>query len=512
MGIIVVIVIAGILIGGGLYYYSSLNPEADTTTPPYNQESDKDSIVKLEETSSQPDGQPAITTPKESETTKTVPPQKCLDGTPYGLCSTNKPKYCESGTLVDNSPQCGCPSGYDISDKKCVKQLTVSQDTQGKCVAIYEGNSDHSRAIDIIVIGADDSFSGKGYKYSNKIQSFVSDAAVFANEFLSTPPFNNFKNNFNFYYSSKIINCTSAPFGFGSVGGTRACKEWQDAANLCNTKHDIAAVLVNAGLKSIHTFGDNFYTVSPTGVISENNTIFSEQSSPVLIHEIGHVFNLGDEYGVGNIKSPNLYFGQEATGRPLCRIRKDPTNPNNSYYEETKSTEISGGTCSYQLRYFAGGYSPIYVTNEKSIMRADAYSQKKGFSIAGEQYLEKILGRIAQLGYEKWLPEKPRPEDMNFPTDQIPTVSVSDPPPVGVGEKVSITVVGDDNIGIRSLHILNFGDATFADYTCNGTPKTCTNSFTHTYTSPGTYYGRVQAQDSLGQGSNHKDFTIKITN
>ena len=224
------------------------------------------------------------------------------------------------------------------------------------------------------------------------------------------------------------------------------------------------------------------------------------------------MFGLGDEYGVGNIKSPNLYFGQEATGKPLCRIKKDLANPNNSYYEYTKPTEMRGGTCSYQLVYFGGGYSPLYVTNEKSIMQADAYFKKKGFSLAGEQYLEKILGRIAQLGYEKWLPEKPRPEDMNFPTDQIPTVSVSDPPSARVGDNVSITVIGDDNVGIRSLHILNFGDSTFADYTCNGTPKTCTNSFTHTYTSSGTYYGRVQVQDSLGQGSDHKDFTIKISN
>lgn len=512
VGIIVVILIAGSLIGGGLYYYFSSNPRTDITSPPSDQKSDNESLIKPEGTSSRPEGQPAIKTPKESETTKTTPSQKCLDGTPHGLCSTSKPKYCESGTLIDNSPQCGCPTGYDISDKKCVKQPTVSQDTQGECVAAHEGNPDHSRAIDIIVIGADDSFSGKGYKYSNKMQSFVSDAAAFTNEFLSTPPFNSFKNNFNFYYSSKIINCASAPFGFGSVGGTKACKEWQSAANLCNTKHDIAAVLVNAGLKSIHTFGDNYYTVSPSGETSENNTIFSEQSSPVLIHEIGHMFGLVDEYGAGNIKGPNVYFGQETTGKPLCRIKKDPANPNNSYYEETKPTEVIGGTCSYQLSYFGGGYSPLYVTNEKSVMKANADDKKKGFSLLGEQYLEIILGRIAQLGYEKWLPEKPRPEDMNFPTDQIPTVSVSDPSPVRAGEKVNITVVGDDNIGIRSLHILNFGDATFADYTCNGTPKTCTNSFTHTYTSPGTYYGRVQAQDSLGQGSTHKDFTIKITN
>ena len=37
---------------------------------------------------------------------------KCGDGTPYGQCSATKPKYCNSGTLIDKCSQCGC-SGTD---------------------------------------------------------------------------------------------------------------------------------------------------------------------------------------------------------------------------------------------------------------------------------------------------------------------------------------------------------------------------------------------------------------
>lgn len=40
----------------------------------------------------------------------TFVPPTCSDGTVYGFCSATKPKYCNSGTLVDNCLQCGCPS------------------------------------------------------------------------------------------------------------------------------------------------------------------------------------------------------------------------------------------------------------------------------------------------------------------------------------------------------------------------------------------------------------------
>jgi len=36
----------------------------------------------------------------------------CADGTPYGNCSVNQPAYCDGGTLVDYCSNCGCPSGY----------------------------------------------------------------------------------------------------------------------------------------------------------------------------------------------------------------------------------------------------------------------------------------------------------------------------------------------------------------------------------------------------------------
>ncbi len=38
--------------------------------------------------------------------------QKCADETPYSQCSTNKPKYCENGNLIDKCLICGCSLNY----------------------------------------------------------------------------------------------------------------------------------------------------------------------------------------------------------------------------------------------------------------------------------------------------------------------------------------------------------------------------------------------------------------
>jgi hypothetical protein len=42
---------------------------------------------------------------------------QCSDGTAYGQCSSNKPKYCDNGNLVDrcSSKSCGCPTGQNCN-------------------------------------------------------------------------------------------------------------------------------------------------------------------------------------------------------------------------------------------------------------------------------------------------------------------------------------------------------------------------------------------------------------
>jgi hypothetical protein len=46
----------------------------------------------------------------------------CSDGTLYGQCSTQQPRYCLNGTLVNRAGTCGCPSGYEVSGNDCVEE------------------------------------------------------------------------------------------------------------------------------------------------------------------------------------------------------------------------------------------------------------------------------------------------------------------------------------------------------------------------------------------------------
>ncbi len=50
-------------------------------------------------------------------------PSTCTDGTNYGTCSSTKPRYCDSGNLINRCSSCGCPSGTSCqSDGSCVLQ------------------------------------------------------------------------------------------------------------------------------------------------------------------------------------------------------------------------------------------------------------------------------------------------------------------------------------------------------------------------------------------------------
>jgi len=56
--------------------------------------------------------------------------QQCADGSYYGQCSTNQPKYCQNGVLIDRASLCGCPSGYDRNGDICVQKQQPPQAQQ----------------------------------------------------------------------------------------------------------------------------------------------------------------------------------------------------------------------------------------------------------------------------------------------------------------------------------------------------------------------------------------------
>ena len=105
IGIIIVLVIVGLMSRGLYYYLSKQIPEVpEITEKPVEEE-----IVKPEEKEVAPPPEEElpkeeVAPPEEKVEEKPSPPkeekpiiQKCADGTLYGQCSTNKPKYCDNG-------------------------------------------------------------------------------------------------------------------------------------------------------------------------------------------------------------------------------------------------------------------------------------------------------------------------------------------------------------------------------------------------------------------------------
>lgn len=84
-----------------------------------------------------------LTTPAPIEPVKPTV-QKCTDGTLYGQCSANKPKYCGSGNLIDKASLCGCPSGYEVYNDQCVTNVTKSEYKKIGIVYVSESNETYN--------------------------------------------------------------------------------------------------------------------------------------------------------------------------------------------------------------------------------------------------------------------------------------------------------------------------------------------------------------------------------
>lgn len=61
--------------------------------------------------------------------------KKCSDGTPYGECSTIKPKYCDNSVLIDDCQKCSCSEGQICqANGSCSKVPTCTDGTlYGQC-------------------------------------------------------------------------------------------------------------------------------------------------------------------------------------------------------------------------------------------------------------------------------------------------------------------------------------------------------------------------------------------
>ena len=59
--------------------------------------------------------------------------QTCIDGTYYNNCSTDKPFYCDNGTLIYSASMCGCYNYQIIEDNKCRTANQCNNTKHGEC-------------------------------------------------------------------------------------------------------------------------------------------------------------------------------------------------------------------------------------------------------------------------------------------------------------------------------------------------------------------------------------------
>jgi len=83
------------------------------------------------------------------------PSNKCSDGTPYGECLSNRPKYCDDGNLIDKCSLCGCFVGYECqADESC--KLSEPPLNTGQGLAVVPGSIYKEYILNIAEEGSDD--------------------------------------------------------------------------------------------------------------------------------------------------------------------------------------------------------------------------------------------------------------------------------------------------------------------------------------------------------------------
>jgi len=179
-GIIIVLVVVG-LITGGLYFYF-FEPEEEVV-PPSEEELPREEITSPEETTPEEEIIPTCQNEcsqtgfkkcsnnsyqvcgnydadncLEWSSTTNCPSnticqngiciqQKCIDETPYGQCSANKPKYCQNGNLIDKCSICGCPLNKYCEESSGLCSVTEKVDMLIFISPQYANNTQIKQAI-----------------------------------------------------------------------------------------------------------------------------------------------------------------------------------------------------------------------------------------------------------------------------------------------------------------------------------------------------------------------------
>lgn len=158
----------------------------------------------------------------------------CADNTLYGSCSTTKPKYCSSGTLINACRTCGCSTGTCQSDGTCktTTQTCTDGTPYGSCSSAkpkYCNNSgtllnNYCYGLDKIVGTADDCGCSSGTCQSNGTCSVCGNGKCETGENYSNCPKDCCKSS---------CTATSDSVCHSECNNYASCSGFQ---SLCNTK------------------------------------------------------------------------------------------------------------------------------------------------------------------------------------------------------------------------------------------------------------------------------------
>lgn len=376
-------VVATVIIGGSFYYYFQTpvvkNPAIRSIQETSKQQEStfllEDELLVSEKENlgtKKPNTQETIPQSEQSFTKPNpVKPiaRKCSDGTPYGECSINKPKYCEKGNLINKVSLCGCPTNYESDANQCRKKLAQN------CQVIHEGVKDRSKGINFLIVPADSLYgtflNNPNAQYSGNLDTFIIDAKKNVNDFLSVEPMNQYKNIFNFYTSSTVVPCTTS-------NGYVVCDSWKEAANSCNISYDKVIVLQR----------------KEGGGICCNPIQSSALSTITFVHEISHILGFVDYDIKSMYAAPNRCTKENLNecGKTICQFDNRWTQ---------KPIEFGGPECA--LHVATWGEVDYYIPNEQSVMNYGIDYKALRFTHLERPYLEKLFAKIVSMGKDSVL-------------------------------------------------------------------------------------------------------------
>lgn len=290
--------------------------------------------------------------------------KKCTDGTFWAQCSVAKPLYCENGTLVERTTLCGCPSGYEVYGTQCREKLAK------ECGILYEGAQDYSDAVNFVIVPADSLYGmlldDPNSQYSNNINAFIADANKNINDFFSVDPMSKYRNIFNFYYTTNVVECNIK-------NGQVVCDLWEEVVDGCNIPYDVAIV----------------FQRKEGGGICCKPIETSAFTSGTFIHEISHYFGIRDYNYLAIPFGPNHCNDLSCCGGEVCEFESKFDN---------KPIEDGGPECCLYQGELDG--IPFYIPNEQSLMNYDIRYKAFKFNYLEKAYLEKLFSEILSSGKE----------------------------------------------------------------------------------------------------------------